>query len=117
MTFIQQRDAQSVLAGIDELLPQLRDRAQATEDLRRIRDETVQQMDEVGFFKLPQPEQWGGLQSDPRCSTRRCAGLLVPAARPVGCRRSSVCTWHLALFDQQAQEEVWGDDPTLVALK
>ena len=28
MTSIQQRDAQSVLAGIDELLPKLRERAQ-----------------------------------------------------------------------------------------
>ena len=65
MTSIQQRDAQSVLAGIDDLLPTLRERAQATEDLRRIPDETVDQLDEIGFFKLLQPEQWGGLQADP----------------------------------------------------
>ncbi|MGB8792229.1 MAG: hypothetical protein WCD33_12025, partial [Mycobacterium sp.] len=34
MTSIEQRDAQSVLDGIDELLPKLRQRAQETEDLR-----------------------------------------------------------------------------------
>src|SRR5246127_223075 len=65
VTSIQQRDAQSVLAGIDDLLPQLRERAQATEDLRRLPDETVQQLDDIGFFTLLQPQQWGGLQCDP----------------------------------------------------
>jgi 3-hydroxy-9,10-secoandrosta-1,3,5(10)-triene-9,17-dione monooxygenase len=42
VTSIQQRDAQSVLAAIDDLLPRIRERAQATEDLRRLPDETVQ---------------------------------------------------------------------------
>jgi hypothetical protein len=65
VTSIQQRDAESVLTGIDELLPKLRERAQETEDLRRIPDATIAELDEVGFFKLLQPEQWGGLQSDP----------------------------------------------------
>ena len=36
MTSIEQRDVQAVLAGIDDLLPKLRERAQATEDLRRL---------------------------------------------------------------------------------
>ncbi|MDT5162480.1 MAG: 3-hydroxy-9,10-secoandrosta,3,5(10)-triene-9,17-dione monooxygenase, partial [Mycobacterium sp.] len=49
----------SVLAGIDDLLPLIAKRAQATEDLRRLPDETVAELDEVGFFKLLQPEQWG----------------------------------------------------------
>ena len=65
MTSIQQRDAQSVLAGIDDLLPRIRERAQATEDLRRLPAETVQDLQDIGFFTLLQPEQWGGLQCDP----------------------------------------------------
>ena len=55
MTTIQQRDAQSVLTAIDDLLPQIRERAQATEDRRRLLDETVQELDEAGLlldFKL-----------------------------------------------------------------
>ena len=114
MTSIQQRDAQSVLAGIDELLPALRERAQATEDLRRLPDETIQDLDEVGFFKLLQPEQWGGLQCDPTVfyeAVRRLAsacGSTGWVASIIG-----VHNWHLALFDQQAQDEVWGEDPTV----
>src|SRR4029450_5985036 len=65
VTSIEQGDVQSVLAGIDDLLPLIAKRAQATEDLRRLPDETVAELDEVGFFKLLQPEQWGGLQCDP----------------------------------------------------
>ena len=65
MTSIEQGDVQSVLAGIDDLLPLIAKRAQATEDLRRLPDETVAELVEVGFFKLLQPEQWGGLQCDP----------------------------------------------------
>ena len=112
MTSIQQRDVQSVLAGIDDLLPRIRERAQATEDLRRLPEETVPELDEVGFFTLLQPEQWGGLQCDPTLfyeAVRR----LASACGSTGWVSSiiGVHNWHLALFDQQAQAEVWGDDP------
>ncbi|KUI05811.1 3-hydroxy-9,10-secoandrosta-1,3,5(10)-triene-9,17-dione monooxygenase oxygenase subunit [Mycobacterium sp. IS-3022] len=114
MTSIEQRDAQSVLAGIDDLLPLIAKRAQATEDLRRIPDETINELNEVGFFKLLQPEQWGGLQCDPTLfyeAVRRLAG----ACGSTGWVGSiiGVHNWHLALFDQQAQQEVWGDDPAV----
>ena len=114
MTSIEQRDAQSVLDGIDDLLPLIGKRAQAAEDLRRLPDETVAELDEVGFFKLLQPEQWGGLQCDPT--------VFYEAVRRLGSACGStgwvssiigVHNWHLALFDQQAQDEVWGDDPTV----
>ena len=114
MTSIQQRDAQSVLAGIDELLPKLRERAQETEDLRRIPDATIAELEEVGFFKLVQPEQWGGLQADPT--------LFFEAVRRLGSACGStgwasgilgVHNWHLAQFEQQAQEDVWSEDPTV----
>ena len=57
MTSIQQRDAQSVLTAIDGLLPQLRERAQETEDLRRVPDANIKALEDVGFFRLLQPEQ------------------------------------------------------------
>ena len=103
MTSVRQRDAQSVLAGIDDLLPQLRQRAQYAEDLRRLPDETVQELDEVGFFTLLQPERWGGLQCDPT--------LFFEAVRRLGSACGStgwvasilgVHNWHLALFDRRA---------------
>jgi 3-hydroxy-9,10-secoandrosta-1,3,5(10)-triene-9,17-dione monooxygenase len=77
-------------------------------------DETVKALDEIGFFTLLQPEQWGGLQSDPTIfyeAVRRLAsacGSTGWVASIIG-----VHNWHLALFDQQAQEDVWGEDPTV----
>jgi len=114
VTSIEQRDAQTVLAGIDELLPSLRERAQETEDLRRLPDANVQALDEVGFFKLLQPEQWGGLQCDPTIfyeAVRRIAS----ACGSTGWVASilGVHNWHLAQFDQAAQDEVWGEDASV----
>ncbi len=114
MTTIQQRDAQAVLAAIDDLLPRISDRARATEDLRRLPKETVDELDEAGFFSLLQPEQWGGLQCDPTLffdAVRRIAS----ACGSTGWATSilGVHNWHLAQFDQRAQEEVWGEDPTV----
>ncbi|TGD86096.1 flavin-dependent monooxygenase [Mycolicibacterium sp. CH28] len=114
MTSIQQRDAQSVLAGIDELLPKLRERAQQTEDLRRIPDATINDLDRVGFFKLLQPEQWGGLQADPTLfyeAVRRLASACGSTGWVAGIL--GVHNWHLAQFEQQAQEDVWSEDPTV----
>ena len=114
MTSIQQRDAQSVLAGIDELLPNLRARAQETEDLRRIPDASVAELEEVGFFKLVQPEQWGGLQSDPTLffeAVRRLASACGSTGWAMGIL--GVHNWHLAQFTQQAQEDVWSEDPAV----
>jgi 3-hydroxy-9,10-secoandrosta-1,3,5(10)-triene-9,17-dione monooxygenase len=114
VTSIQQRDAESVLTGIDELLPKLRERAQETEDLRRIPDATIAELDEVGFFKLLQPEQWGGLQTDPTVfyeAVRRLASACGSTGWVAGIL--GVHNWHLAHFDQQAQEDVWSADPTV----
>lgn len=114
MTSIEQRDVQAVLAGIDDLLPKLRERAQLAEDQRQVPYETINELDEIGFFKLLQPEQWGGLQTDPTYfyeAVRR----LASACGSTGWISSiiGVHNWHLALFDQKAQDEVWGDDPTV----
>ena len=77
-------------------------------------DETIASLDEVGFFKLLQPEQWGGMQCDPTVFYE-AARRLASACGSTGWVGSivGVHNWHLALFDQQAQEEVWGDDPTV----
>jgi len=114
VTSIEQRDVQSVLAGVDDLLPLIAKRAQATEDLRQVPDETIAELNEVGFFKLLQPSQWGGLECDP-AQFYEAVRRLASACGSTGWISSiiGVHNWHLALFDQQAQDEVWGDDPSV----
>ncbi len=104
-------EAQKVLDNIDALLPDFAQRAQATEDARRVSDESAQQLQEAGFFKLLQPQQWNGYQCDPVSfyeAVRRIASACGSTGWVAGI--IGVHNWHLALFDQQAQEEVWGND-------
>ncbi|MCZ4533916.1 flavin-dependent monooxygenase [Gordonia terrae] len=103
--------AEQVLEKINVLLPELEQRAQSTEDLRRIPDETVSSLETAGFFRLLQPEQWGGYQVDPVTfyeAVRRIASACGSTGWVSGI--IGVHNWHLALFDQQAQEDVWGSD-------
>ena len=72
MTSIQQRDAQSVLAAIDDLLPRLRERNQETEDLRRLPDATIADLDAAGYFKMLQPEPAKGAPA-PAAGSERAA--------------------------------------------
>ena len=114
MTSVEQRDAQKVLAAIDDLLPRVAQRAPHAEEQRRLPEATIADLDEAGFFKLLQPEQWGGLQCDPTLffeAVRRLASAC--GATGWACGILGVHNWHLAQFDQQAQEDVWGEDATV----
>jgi alkylation response protein AidB-like acyl-CoA dehydrogenase len=55
----------AVIAGVTELLPTLRQRAQETEDARVVPAESVKSLEETGFFRLLQPKSAGGLEADP----------------------------------------------------
>ncbi|MFC7428707.1 3-hydroxy-9,10-secoandrosta-1,3,5(10)-triene-9,17-dione monooxygenase oxygenase subunit [Nocardia tengchongensis] len=96
---------------IDRLLPMLRDRARETHD-KGISVDTMEQLAATGFFRLMQPRQWGGEAADPMIAfeaIRRLSG----ACGSTGWVASvlGVHPWHLAQFDQQAQQDVWGQDP------
>ena len=66
-----ERATQAVIAGVTELLPTLRQRAQETEDARVVPAESVKSLEETGFFRLLQPKSAGGLEADPARSSPR----------------------------------------------
>ncbi|MFD6393303.1 3-hydroxy-9,10-secoandrosta-1,3,5(10)-triene-9,17-dione monooxygenase oxygenase subunit [Nocardia sp. NPDC055029] len=102
---------QEVTERVEALLPTLRERAQEAEDLRRIPDESMKALQETGFFRLLQPKQWGGHAADPVVfydTVRKIASACGSTGWVAGI--IGVHNWHLALFDQQAQEDVWGED-------
>ncbi|EME23956.1 acyl-CoA dehydrogenase [Rhodococcus triatomae BKS 15-14] len=106
-----EHDSHVVMGKLDELLPTLRERAQETEDLRQIPDASIKSLQEAGFFRLLQPKQWGGLEADPvtfYTAVRNIASACGSTGWVAGI--IGVHNWHLALFDQQAQEDVWGKD-------
>jgi 3-hydroxy-9,10-secoandrosta-1,3,5(10)-triene-9,17-dione monooxygenase len=105
-------DQQAVLAGITELLPVLRQRAQEAEDGRVVPAESMKALTETGFFRLLQPVSFDGLEADP-LTFYTAVRLIASACGSTGWVASviGVHPWQLALFPPQAQEEVWGADP------
>jgi 3-hydroxy-9,10-secoandrosta-1,3,5(10)-triene-9,17-dione monooxygenase len=103
--------ADAVITAIRDLLPVLRDRAQETEDARRVPAESVKALQETGFFKLLQPKPYGGVEADP-VSFYTAVKLIASACGSTGWVASilGVHPWHVALFDAQAQQDVWGED-------
>ncbi|MFC7528506.1 3-hydroxy-9,10-secoandrosta-1,3,5(10)-triene-9,17-dione monooxygenase oxygenase subunit [Actinoplanes sp. GCM10030250] len=101
----------AVLAGVHDLLPVLRERAQETEDRRALSPETVKSLAETGFFRLLQPTRFGGLEAHPLTFL---AGVreIASACGSTGWVASviGVHNWQLGLFPDQAQQDVWAED-------
>ncbi len=92
-------------------------RAEETEAARRLLPEAERELREAGLFKLLQPRRFGGYELEP-------ASLVTATAElGRGCGSTAWClgvlathNWILGLFEERAQEDVWGDDPdTLLA--
>ncbi|GLV20529.1 acyl-CoA dehydrogenase [Sphingobium sp. TomMM35A] len=99
------------------LVPVLRERADACEAGNKVPDETIRDFQEAGFFKILQPRRHGGYEMDIETF------YAVQMKLAEGCMSSAwvlgvvaVHNWQLALFDAQAQEDVWGmDNATLIS--
>src|SRR3984957_6808618 len=101
-----------VIAGVADLLPVFRQRAQEAEDARRVPPESIKALAEAGFFRLLQPARFGGLEADP-LTFYTAVRMIASACGSTGWVSSvvGVHPWQLALFPAQAQEDVWGTDP------
>lgn len=106
------KDAQTVKDGVQDLLPTIRERAEETERLRVVPESSVKELEEVGFFKLLQPVRFGGLEADP-VDFYTCVRDIASACGSTGWVSSvlGVHPWQIALFDDEAQQAVWGEDP------
>ncbi|WHT17216.1 flavin-dependent monooxygenase [Crossiella sp. CA-258035] len=107
---------EQVTAAVRELLPALRDRAQEAEDLRRIPAESIKALQENGFFKLLQPTRYGGAAANP-LEFYQAVALIAAACGSTGWVASvlGVHPWHIGLFDDRAQQEVWGENQDTLA--
>jgi len=100
-----------VLAGVRELLPTFRERAQDTEDNRVVPTDSIKALEETGFFRLLQPTAFGGYEADPM-TFYTSVRMIASACGSTGWVSSvlGVHPWHLGLFTPEAQQEVWGTD-------
>lgn len=107
----------AVLDAVRELLPTLTERAQDTEDARRVPEASMKALRDNGFFRLLQPARYGGLEASP-ADFYRGVRLISSACGSTGWVASvlGVHPWQLALFDDRAQQDVWGqDNSTLIS--
>jgi 3-hydroxy-9,10-secoandrosta-1,3,5(10)-triene-9,17-dione monooxygenase len=102
----------AMIARAQALVPQLRERAPRTEELRHLPPETERDLHEAGLFRILQPKRVGGSEFD--------YVALVDVADVIGRADASVAWnlvnlashhWMLAMFDPRAQDLVWDKDP------
>jgi 3-hydroxy-9,10-secoandrosta-1,3,5(10)-triene-9,17-dione monooxygenase len=101
-----------LLSFARDRVPVLRERAQEAEKLRRVPDETVKELRGAGLFRMLQPARFGGLER----GFEEFADVVSEIGR--GCGSTAWClsilgvhNWFLALFEEAAQEDVWGASP------
>ena len=97
-------------ARAEALVPVLRERALDTEALRRLPNETVRDLVSAGFIRATLPSRLGGSEIDYRTVMELVAILAHGCASTawVACNFLS-CTFKLALWPREAQDEVWND--------
>lgn len=107
--------AQQLIAAARDMGPALRMRAAQSKAERRVPDETVAEFHQAGFFRILQPEQWGGYAMDPQVFY--AVGLEVARHCPSSAWILGVIAvhnWQLAVFDDRAAQDVWADDSTVL---
>ena len=94
------------------LIPVLRERAPEAERIRRIPDETIEDLRRAGLWRILRPERFGGVETD--------FGLMIDVAIELGrgCAATSwvyinlvAHNWMLPYWPARAAEDVWGEDP------
>jgi 3-hydroxy-9,10-secoandrosta-1,3,5(10)-triene-9,17-dione monooxygenase len=94
------------------MVPILRARERAAIEAGQVPAETIDEFVRAGFFRVLQPRRYGGYELAPE--------VYFTLARTLaeGCMSSAwvyaviaVHNWQLALFDDRAAREVWGEDP------
>lgn len=109
--------AEELVARARAMIPVLRERARRCVAERDVPAETVAEFQDAGFFKILQPRRWGGFEMHPNLF------FDVQKALAEGCMSTGWMfgvigchPYEIALFDEQAQAEVWGENTsTLVS--
>lgn len=97
------------------LVPTLKARAQATEQARRVSNETTDAFRDAGFFKLMQPARFGGYEYGFTAFIDVISELGRGCTSSAwGCSLGAVHQWLLGTFPLEAQQDVWGENPDAI---
>lgn len=97
---------------IETMLPQLATDAVATEQRGQTKKSVIKALKRHGFFRVFQPKQYGGYELE----FHEFVTLMINLGRGCGstawvCSVGSFHAFNVALFKQQAQDDVWKKDP------
>lgn len=108
-------DAEEYARRVDSILPALRERAVAAENMRRLPQETFDELKSLGIFKVFQPKRLGGFELPPMVffdSLMKLAeacpatGWVYGVIGPHG--------WEIAAMHDEVQRDVWGENPDAI---
>lgn len=101
-------DALTLIDRARALVPMLAERAYAADRDGRVLPETIKAIDDAGLYRVLQAKRWGGYELDPRVF------YTIQMTLAEGCMSTAwmygvlgVHPWQLALFPEQAQQDVW----------
>ncbi len=103
-----------IVRRIDEIRPQLIERGQEGDALRRVPQESFDAVAATGAFSISAPTRFGGLAAN----TRECHAV----ARAIGRGDGGLAwvtgildsgAWVVSLMDERAQEDVWGESGSI----
>lgn len=105
-----------LLEELKKVLPEIASNADKAEDLRKVPTENIELLKKVGLHKAFLPKVYGGYEiSLPEFGD--CIAALAGACASTAWAFSLLCTHshQIALFPKQAQDDVWQDDPDMLA--
>lgn len=104
-----------VLDAVRPLLPTIAARSGIADEQRMLPAETMEELIGAGVLGMLRPKRFGGKQAHPN-DFFDVVRVLAGACGSTGWVASvlGVHPWHVALFDEQAQEDVYGDDPETI---
>jgi 3-hydroxy-9,10-secoandrosta-1,3,5(10)-triene-9,17-dione monooxygenase len=104
-----------LVAQARAMIPTLAQRSLEQREKRRILPQTIAELRAAGFFRVLQPQRWGGYEMElgtfydieialaqGDMSTGWTYGVL------------GVVSWVVALFDDRAAQEIWGEDSSVL---
>ncbi len=96
------RDLHALLAG---------NAAQGEQD-RRVMEESIAALTDAGMFKVAQPKRYGGYETSIRTMLEVSAAVAeADGGTAWVVALSNVCAWMVGLFPEQAQDDIWKENP------
>ncbi len=105
-------DYRTIMARAEALVPALRERAAATERLRRLPEETERELHEAGLFRIVQPRRVGGAELD-YVALIDIGDILGRGDASVAWNFANLAShhWMLAMWPKAAQDRIWDENP------